>query len=483
MLKHLKTLILFSVITSLFISCTKDVEPVIPVEPDHIETPLPDEGGVVSPGEEPETPSEEPNKPEEQPSSPEEKPSQPEEKPSQPGGQPSQPEEKPSQPEEKPSQPTNSVEVGNGSGDLTIDGNDAKVKGKSLIIIKSGTYGYIKIQNIDGNINAPVFIKNAGQVTIKGAMETNNITNVTIAGDHVPGIQYGFNFHDVSYRAFILSGRMSGVTLKNLSFKNVRDYVIYADLSNLTHQGSANTRVERFKILNSKFDNAAGIQFRGNFSSGQDNGFIKDLEIAHNIIVNSNGGNFASVQNVQDYNIHHNVADNLNPNQNDHNGIFHMIGNGKFHNNKFTNYQGNMIRAWVFSRGSSPATIEIYNNIAYNTRKYSAFEIQGFDRYIVPGKSTHVNAKVFNNTVGKMNTSKDWEGVVLDLYNYGGTLEYFNNLGFELYSSKPMGDMINNMSSVKITKNDNNRYFQSSAEAVSNTASFASKHSNVGASL
>lgn len=477
MLKHIKTLILFSVITSLMVSCTKDVEPVIPVEPDYIETPLPDEGGVDSPPEEEsEKPSEETNSPEEQPNSSEEQPDQLEE-------QPNSQEEKPSPPTGKPSQPTNSVEVGNGSGDLTIDGNDAKVKGKSLIVIKSGTYGYIKIQNIDGNLNAPVLIKNAGQVTIKGAMETNNITNVTIAGDHVPGVPYGFNFHDVSYRAFILSGRMSGVTLKSLSFKNVRDYVIYADLSNLTHQGGADSRVERFKILNSKFDNATGIQFRGNFDSGQDNGFIKDLEIAHNIIVNSNGGNFASVQNVQDYNIHHNVANNLNPNQNDHNGIFHMIGNGKFHNNKFTNYQGNMIRAWVFSRGSSPATIEIYNNVAYNTRKYSAFEIQGFDRYIIPGKSTHVNAKVFNNTVGKMNTSKDWEGVVLDLYNYGGTLEYFNNLGFELYSSKQMGDMINNMSSVKIVKNDNNKYFSSSQEAVFNVSELKSKHSGIGSSL
>lgn len=76
-----------------------------------------------------------------------------------------------------------------------------------------------------------------------------------------------------------------------------------------------------------------------------------------------------------------------------------------------------MIRAWAFSRGNSSSTIEIYNNIAYNSRKYGAFEIQGFDRYIIPGKTTIANAKVYNNTVGKMNTSKDWEGVILDLYS------------------------------------------------------------------
>src|SRR5690554_7175583 len=113
--------------------------------------------------------------------------------------------------------------------------------------------------------------------------------------------------------------------------------------------------------------------------------------------------------------------------------------------------------------------VEIYNNIIYNTRKYGAFELQGFDRYIVPGRSTHVNAKVYNNTVGTMNTSRSWEGVVLDLLNYGGTLEYYNNLGFDLYHSKPITDMINNYSNnVKIIKNSNNLYFKTANEAILN---------------
>src|SRR5690606_38703176 len=128
----------------------------------------------------------------------------------------------------------------------------------------------------------------------------------------------------------------------------------------------------------------------------------------HNTFINSNAGVLVFVPNVQDYDIHHNIVNNVNPSNNNHNGIFQMIGNGKFHNNKLTNFQGNAIRAWVFSRGTSPSTIEIYNNITYNTRKYGAFEIQGFDRYIISGKTTFVNAKVYNNTAGKMNVSKDW---------------------------------------------------------------------------
>lgn len=481
MLKNLKAMLIFSVIISLFISCTKDIEPVSPIPPPQTENPTPEDETII-PEEEPNTPGEEPNTPGEEPNTPGEEPNTPEEQPGTPGEQPGTP--------SNPGQPGSTIELGTGSGDLTIDGNDATVKGKSLIIVKAGTYGVVSIKNINGAVNAPVFIKNGGQVTIRGALNTENITNVTIAGDNVQGIQYGFNIHDVSYRAMTLTGKMSGVTLKNLSFKNVGDYVIYADLAKQTYQGTAETRTERFKILNSKFDNASGIQFSGTFSSSEDKGFLKDLEIAHNTIVNSNGGVFAFFPNVQDYDIHHNIADNLNPTNNNHNGIFQMIGNGKFHDNKFTNYQGNMIRAWVFSRGNSPSTIEFYNNIAFNTRTYGAFEIQGFDRYIVSGKSTFVNAKVYNNTVGKMNTSKQWVGVILDLYNYGGTLEFYNNLGFDLYRDNnyvpvPVteANIINNMSDVKIIRNANNKYFPTSSDAVTNTTSFASKHQGIGASL
>jgi opacity protein-like surface antigen len=80
-----------------------------------------------------------------------------------------------------------------------------------------------------------------------------------------------------------------------------------------------------------------------------------------------------------------------------------------------------------------------------------------------------------------MNTSKDWEGGVLDLYNYGGTLEYYNNLGFDLKLSKQFTDMINNMSNTKIIKNTNNKYFESASEAVVDLESFASKYSGIGA--
>lgn len=394
----------------------------------------------------------------------------------------------------KPEPPTSDVplnatvyEVGTGSGYLTIDGSTLKITKNALVKIKGGKYKSITIKNIIAPQDQPVFIKNNGEVFISEYMQTDNISNVVIAGDYVSGLTYGFKFENISYRALTMFGKMSGVTLKSMSFKNVKDYSINGDRSNgygLPYKGTADTRTENFKILSCLFDNAGSVSFGGtlNRDSGEDSGFFKNVEIAFNTFQNiPDAGSMCYFSNVQDFDIHNNRVDNVNYNNNNHNGVFFMQGNGSFHHNKLTNYQGNAMRMWPFSRGTTPATVEIYDNICYNTRKYSAFELQSFDRNIVAGKTTFVNAKVYNNTVGKMNTSKDWEGVVLDLYNIWGTLEYFNNLGFDLYSDRDVKNMINNMSSTKITIDNNNRYIQSQQSAVNDVNNFASKVPPAGA--
>lgn len=379
-------------------------------------------------------------------------------------------------------------EVGKGSGDLTIDGGSFDFSTIKLIKIKAGSYNTIYVKNISGTKDVPIIIKNNGQVIITGGMETDNIINTYISGDNNSEIKYGFSFENIAFRAIKMSNRIAGVTLKNLSFKNVSDYCIAGERSNadIAYDGSENTRNERFKILNCLFDNTGSIVFNGslNKDNSQDVGLFKDIEIAFNQFQNTNAGALCVFTNIQDYNIHHNVVNNVNQTNNNHNGIFYMQGNGIFHHNKLTNFQGNAIRMWVYSRGSSPATVEIYNNVCYNTRKYGGFEIQGFDRNLYPGKTTFVNAKVYNNTVGRMNTSKDWEGQILDLYNYRGTLEFYNNLGFDLYhSGLPISNMINNMSDTKIISEKNNKYIVSQQDAISDLENFISKITGIGASL
>jgi len=381
------------------------------------------------------------------------------------------------------------LDLGTGSGYLVIDGNTLNIASNTFIRIKAGSYKGITIKNILATTAKPVYIKNVGQVNISEYMSTENITNVIIDGDYTAGLTYGFQFANISYRAITMSGKMSGVVLKSMSFTNVADYTISGNNNNgsgLAYRGTAETRTDGFKILNCSFTNAGSIIFGGslNKDNGEDSGFFKDVEIANNLFQNSAYvGSVCSFSNVQDYNIHHNVVNNVNTSATNHNGVFMMQGNGLFHENKLTNYQGNAIRMWLYSRGTSPAVSQIYNNICYNTKKYSGFELQGFERYIISGKTTYSNAKVYNNTVGKMNTNKDWEGQLLDLYNTGGTLEYYNNLGYELNTNKSgITNMINNMSDVKITES-NNKYSSLYQNAVANLSAFTSLLAGIGSSL
>ena len=89
------------------------------------------------------------------------------------------------------------------------------------------------------------------------------------------------------------------------------------------------------------------------------------------------------------------------------------------------------------------------------------------------------NAKIYNNTAGKLNTGepKFFEGRLLDLYNTSGTLEIYNNLSFNNRDDQ----MINNMSNTKIIKDDNNQYFKNENDAISDFISFKSKIMGIGA--
>jgi hypothetical protein len=382
-------------------------------------------------------------------------------------------------------------DLGTGSGYLVIDGATLNIPSNSFIRIKSGNYKSITIKNILATSAKPVYIKNLGLVSSSESMTIENVSNLIIDGDNTAGITYGFTFSNISYKAISISGKMDGLILKSMSFTNIGDASISGEKNLGTdrrYDGTPATRTEVFKVLNCLFDNAGVISFGGNLNkdNNEDSGFYKDVEIAYNTFKNSQDvGSVCSFTNVQDYNIHHNIVNNINANNNNHNGVFFMQGNGKFHENKLTNYQGNAIRMWLYSRGSSPATNEIYNNSCYNTRKYGGFELQGFSRNIWSGKSTYANAKVYNNTVGHMNTNKDWEGQILDLYNInGGSVEFYNNLGYELVTEKSViTNMINNMSDTKITVESNNKYTPLQQNAVTDLVNFVTLFAGVGSAI
>lgn len=379
--------------------------------------------------------------------------------------------------------------VGTGTGDLVINGSQYDRAKNTFVRIKAGSYKTITIKNFMANFGKRIFIKNHdGEVRISEALYTNNLENVTISGNNVTGVKYGIKFENIQYRAITMANRINGVTLRNLCFNNVADRAISGTDSNgpgLKYLGTQETKTTEFKVLACSFNNAGPISFGGNLNKEQqeDNGFFEDVEIAFNEFKNSPYvGSVCYFSNVANFSIHHNTVTNINQNNNNHNGIFWMQGNGTFHHNKLLAYQGNAIRMWIFSRGKNPATVKIYNNICHNSRKYGAFELQAFDRQFVKGKTTFANAKVYNNTVGRMNTSGDWEGQILDLYHIGGSVEFCNNLGFNLIAhNKPLSNMVNNMSGSDIKFEKDNKYAAKHKGAVIDLIEFRSKFPGIGA--
>jgi hypothetical protein len=365
------------------------------------------------------------------------------------------------------------LNLGTGSGNLSIDGKTLGITSNTIIKIKGGSYNGIQISNINGT-NKPVIVQNDGLVQLIGnkQIKLSNLNNVTISGNGTPGISRGFLFKDrtVDGAPFQLTDNINNFTIQNVSFQNLVTYGCIQYTPQNIYNGSESSYSKNLKFLNIDCDNTGTlIRFRG---SAQDNiikGLIKDIEIAYVTFKNSTKvGSAVVLESVDSYNIHHNVIKDINQESSNHNGIFYLIGNGKFYNNYVKDHQGNAIRAWCFSLGDSPKEVLIFNNIVANSREYSAFELQTFKRNIMPGKTTYVNAKVFNNTCGNLlPKSGTFPAQILDLYTQeGGKCEVFNNLGYQFplvgqYNTNPIWNQLGNTKPSSYS----NKYFKTYADA------------------
>jgi hypothetical protein len=333
--------------------------------------------------------------------------------------------------------------VGTGSGVVTIDGKTMSLQCNDLVKIKGGVYTGINIKNILSADGCPITIKNDGLVEIVGdfnQMNLFNLKNVTISGDGTAGIAKGFLFRDNTYRSIEILGTINQFTLQHMAFKNIGNYVVMYPNTTL-YDGTDATVSKDLKFLNITCDNTAQfLGTGGDVENGKITGLIKNIEVAYLDFQNkADAAAIVYMGNVENYNIHHNRVNNVNTTNNNHNGIFSISGNGSFHDNYISNHQGNAIRAWGHTVGSTPKNIYIYNNIVVNSRKYSAFELQSFANRVVAGKTTYVNAVVFNNTAGNINLSQDWQGNMVDVYHlYGGKCDVYNNLGYNFQGTSTM---------------------------------------------
>lgn len=304
----------------------------------------------------------------------------------------------------------------------------------------------------------------------------------------------GLTSKDHAFRPINIRGYSKNVTIKGCTFENVKDYVIsYEDQTPWD-------KTDRTVNLNWTLEGNTFINTSQAFSGGgqiHDNGvnsLLKNFKFMGNTIKDCPTiGTAVWIGAVEGYEIAYNTIDRINYVFTDtgavngyHWGIFAMYGNGSLHDNKVSNHSGNVIRAWGVSFEGQVKNVDIYNNKVFNSHKYSAFEIQVppyLDEIVKRIGLKYTNTKVYSNTAGQLNVSWDWQGQMLDTYFTGGTLEYYNNLGFDMRGSiKANDDMINYAGGApEITKKQNNRYFDSWQKAVNNTSEMKSLHAGIGA--
>jgi hypothetical protein len=338
--------------------------------------------------------------------------------------------------------------AGTGSGDLTIDGKATTYANNSLIVIKPGTYQTINIQNLTN-----VTVENGeGAVIMDGTKDMNaginfqNCSGVTVTRDPADSsaVPYGFTCQNVSYRPTTISGVNKNLSVEWVSYKNIGDYAIFVPTSTLVWDGTdATLQGLNLSFLHCSFDGCNGgpMDVLGAVSTANVTGLQKGFEVGYCTFSNCNSGDLCFVGAVDQYNIHDNTMTNINPSNNNDNGLFHMIGNGNFYRNYASNYQGHMIRMWTISYGMTPEMCLVYDNIGIGSRKYSTFEwgSTAGDNVVAAPNTTYTNIRLNNNIGGNLNTSRttDWDACLVDNYGMvpGSTQEVYNNLLFNTFTA------------------------------------------------
>lgn len=328
----------------------------------------------------------------------------------------------------------NTVNVGDGSSNLVISGT---YPSGTTIVVKPGTY----------NKGAGITLNNLSNVTVQltgvildGLNQTqagyyniltlNSLTNVTITGGTTL---------NCGYRDLVFNGRNVGVVLTGHSFKNNLQGIFAS--SGIVWDGTDNT----VALLNCAIRNCSFINCDANNLGGSINGntiseLVKNFEISGCTFKGGNAGDIFFMNVVDNAMVFNNVIDSVNLNMTNDNRLFLFVGTASVHDNTVTNYQGHFAGVWSVSFGTSVETSNFYNNTCSNGRRYSAFEFQEFAIFNIPGKTTHADLVVNNNTCSNLNLDQWWNGSFacnfIDNYQYevmGGNVTLTNNKGSNFF--------------------------------------------------
>lgn len=310
----------------------------------------------------------------------------------------------------------NTINVGDGSSNLIVDGT--KYPAGTVVTIKSGTYNKgsgITIQNTNGiTVNAIGVILDGLSQAKTGYGNSLNISNVV--NTNIVGLTVQNN----GYHPVYFNTKMVGLTLTNCNFIN-NSQAFYLQ-NNVVWDKTDNTVVMfNCAFRGCSFNNSSLFGGQGGLDGKSVTSLFKNIEISGCNFSNLDGGNLIQLNAVDGFNIFNNTVKNINATNNNDNRLFMLIGNGVAHDNSFDTIEGHAIAVWPVSFGSTVTTSVISKNTINNSRRYAAFEMQEFATFNIPGLTTKSNLVVDSNTVTNINTDHwtGYPGTFIDNYQFG----------------------------------------------------------------
>lgn len=318
------------------------------------------------------------------------------------------------------------INVGSGTGMLTIDGSNLTYEGSpttaqpgDTIIIAAGNYsaswpaGSINIEGFDLPSGSCKIIP-AGNLSLQGPIHLRGVNGNK-------GVDLDFNNFEITFE----EGWGENISLdedgvggyERIKIGNISHDISASDSYFIRHKGAnvpynngAGTIAIKDLELHNINLNGVGFQpivIGGEFDNG-DNGYCEDV-YAHHITFTGPGttGTRLTIQNCENYLIHDVHGVNLDvplDESTPHCRFIYAKGRGIAYNNSLSGSSGAVIAMEMFSR-SSGEICKAYNNWSYNSARYSAVEFRSNSAYIQSGISFVCEAEGdFNSFYTTLNT-------------------------------------------------------------------------------
>jgi hypothetical protein len=347
------------------------------------------------------------------------------------------------------------VLVGGSGGDLNY--SDAQVTlglaPGDTIGIRAGTYRSLGFGKLRGTAAAKIAIVNVGgQVVITGSCSScssnlTDVVHVVFSGTGQSGLEHGFRFHDIPYRAIQLNGDLDSTLIDHCRFENVGDHVIRVN-ADRKFDGTQETSIEGMEFSHLFVKNSGAVIDWGDYASANTlTGIGRNISIHDNIVDSSQQGTAFRLNKVFEADIHHNTISRMGLGlTSTHPGTILLRGDGRVHHNDIRSVWGVCSRNFGCGLGRT-GKVDVYNNIFLGSRKYSALEANTLasdtSSRTLPLYVGNADYRFFHNTIGNQRAA-DFSAAMVDVYTLaGGRCEIRNNLGFHIAMDKPYNPKTN----------------------------------------